>query len=187
MKYQSIILYMYDRVLKLPVKPRRTFFLWGPRQTGKTSLLERTYPDAPFVSLLLNQELVELRSRPGRLRERVLDLKARFVVVDEVQKVPGLLDEIHYMIEKDHVAFGLCGSSARKLKRSQANLLGGRETDFVCELKIDGLAVALTYVNGLLEVGATRGDGYRGENITQNLRTVRSIPLSVPKEAPPRF
>jgi DNA ligase (NAD+) len=52
---------------------------------------------------------------------------------------------------------------------------------------MDGLAVALTYVNGLLEVGATRGDGLRGENITQNLRTIRSIPLSVPKEAPPRF
>jgi DNA ligase (NAD+) len=71
--------------------------------------------------------------------------------------------------------------------RRASNLLGSRKTDFVCELKIDGLAVALTYANSLLEVGATRGDGYRGENITQNLRTVKSIPLSVPKEAPPRF
>ena len=71
--------------------------------------------------------------------------------------------------------------------RRSSNLLGRREFDFVCELKIDGLAVALTYVNGLFEVGATRGDGYRGENITQNLRTIRSIPLSVPAEAPPRF
>lgn len=71
--------------------------------------------------------------------------------------------------------------------RRASNLLGGRHTDFVCELKIDGLAVALTYVNGLFEVGATRGDGFRGENITLNLRTIKSIPLSVPKEAPPRF
>ncbi len=71
--------------------------------------------------------------------------------------------------------------------RRASNLLGGRDTDFVCELKIDGLAVALTYVNGLLEVGATRGDGLHGENITQNLRTIKSIPLSVPKEAPLRF
>jgi len=71
--------------------------------------------------------------------------------------------------------------------RRAANLLGRRDTEFVCELKIDGLAVALTYVDGLLEVGATRGDGYHGENITQNLRTIRSIPLSVSKEAPPRF
>jgi len=68
-----------------------------------------------------------------------------------------------------------------------SNLLGGRQFDIVCEPKIDGLAVALTYVDGLLVTGATRGDGYRGENITQNLKTVRSIPLSVSKEAPPRF
>jgi len=68
-----------------------------------------------------------------------------------------------------------------------SNLLGGRQFDLVCEPKIDGLAVALTYVDGLLATGATRGDGYRGEDITQNLKTVRSIPLSVPKEAPPRF
>jgi DNA ligase (NAD+) len=68
-----------------------------------------------------------------------------------------------------------------------SNLLGGRQFDLVCEPKIDGLAVALTYVDGLLVTGATRGDGYRGENITQNLKTVRSIPLSVPRDAPPRF
>jgi DNA ligase (NAD+) len=68
-----------------------------------------------------------------------------------------------------------------------SNLLGGQQFDLVCEPKIDGLAVALTYVDGLLVTGATRGDGYRGENITQNLKTVRSIPLSVSKEAPPRF
>jgi DNA ligase (NAD+) len=66
-------------------------------------------------------------------------------------------------------------------------LAGGAKFDFVCEHKIDGLAVALTYENGQLVTGATRGDGLRGENITQNLRTVRSIPLSVPKDAPPRF
>jgi len=68
-----------------------------------------------------------------------------------------------------------------------SNLLEGGQFDLVCEPKIDGLAVALTYVDGLLVTGATRGDGYRGEDITQNLRTIRSIPLSVPREAPPRF
>jgi len=65
--------------------------------------------------------------------------------------------------------------------------LGGRGFDMVCELKMDGLAVALTYEDGLLKTGATRGDGYRGEDVTLNLRTIRSIPLSVPKDAPPRF
>lgn len=72
--------------------------------------------------------------------------------------------------------------------RRASNLLGGRYFDLVCEPKIDGLAVALTYIDGLLVTGATRGDGYRGENITQNLKTIRSIPLSVPREeAPPKF
>ena len=66
-------------------------------------------------------------------------------------------------------------------------LISSRPFDFVCEHKIDGLAVALTYVNGVLVTGATRGDGFRGENITQNLKTVHSIPLSVSKDAPPRF
>jgi DNA ligase (NAD+) len=66
-------------------------------------------------------------------------------------------------------------------------LVGSRPFDFVCEHKIDGLAVALTYVNGQFVTGATRGDGFRGENITQNLRTIRSIPLSVSRDAPPRF
>ena len=68
-----------------------------------------------------------------------------------------------------------------------SKLAGSSDFRFVCEHKIDGLAVALTYVNGNLTVGATRGDGFRGENITQNLRTIRSIPLSVSKKAPLRF
>ncbi|UCG10020.1 MAG: NAD-dependent DNA ligase LigA [Dehalococcoidia bacterium] len=68
-----------------------------------------------------------------------------------------------------------------------AKLLGKAQFDLVCEHKIDGLAVALTYVDRQLTTGATRGDGFRGEDVTQNLRTIRSIPLSVPREAPPRF
>jgi len=68
-----------------------------------------------------------------------------------------------------------------------SKLVEGKQFDFVGEHKIDGLAVALTYVDGQLTTGATRGDGFRGENITQNLRTIRSIPLSVSREAPARF
>jgi len=66
-------------------------------------------------------------------------------------------------------------------------LVAGQPFQFVVEHKIDGLAVALTYVNGQLTTGATRGDGFRGEDITQNMRTIRSVPLSVPGDAPPRF
>ena len=68
-----------------------------------------------------------------------------------------------------------------------SRLLGEEQFDLVCEHKIDGLAVALTYIDGRLTTGATRGDGFRGENITRNLKTIRSIPLSVPGDAPPRF
>lgn len=67
------------------------------------------------------------------------------------------------------------------------NLSKGQRPDFVCEIKMDGLAVALTYVDGRLVTGATRGDGYRGEDITQNIRTIKSIPLTVSRDAPPRF
>jgi len=71
--------------------------------------------------------------------------------------------------------------------RRISGLVPGQAIDFVCELKIDGLAVALTYENRSLATGATRGNGYQGENITQNLRTVKSIPLAVPPAAPARF
>ncbi|HWR70495.1 MAG TPA: NAD-dependent DNA ligase LigA, partial [Dehalococcoidia bacterium] len=67
------------------------------------------------------------------------------------------------------------------------NIRGKQDFDFVCEIKMDGLAVALTYIDSKLVTGATRGDGIKGEDVTQNLRTVKSIPLSVPKDAPPRF
>jgi DNA ligase (NAD+) len=68
-----------------------------------------------------------------------------------------------------------------------SNLLGNEAKDFVAELKMDGLAVALVYEDGKFVTGSTRGDGYRGENITQNLKTIKSIPLSVPKSAPRMF
>ena len=67
------------------------------------------------------------------------------------------------------------------------NLTEGQDLEFVCEIKMDGLAIALTYVDGRLVTGATRGDGYRGEDVTQNLRTIKSIPLSVSRDVPPRF
>ena len=68
-----------------------------------------------------------------------------------------------------------------------SNLVPNQAMDFVCELKMDGLAVALTYIDGKLTTGATRGDGFRGEDITQNLRTIKSIPLTVPRHAPKKF
>jgi uncharacterized protein len=118
---------MYKRLLDLPRSPQTSFFLWGPRQTGKTTLLKACYPDAWRIDLLKTDELVRYLKQPSLLREQVASLPAKtLVVVDEIQKAPVLLDEIHYLIQERQTVFALCGSSARKVRRGHANLLGGR-------------------------------------------------------------
>jgi len=115
----------YKRQLELPSPGSETFFLWGARQTGKSTLLRQSYRDALWVDLLHATTYRSLASRPEELGERVSATKARFVVIDEIQKVPALLDEVHRLHEMG-VRFALCGSSARKVRRGHANLLGGR-------------------------------------------------------------
>lgn len=118
---------MFRRQLALPASPEVSFFLWGPRQTGKTSLLRATYPGATWIDLLKTDEFARYAQRPALLREELLAQPGRpFVVIDEVQKVPALLDEVHWLIENRGARFVLCGSSARKVRRGAANLLGGR-------------------------------------------------------------
>lgn len=118
---------MFARSLRLPVAGSETFFLWGPRQTGKTTLLRDAYRDSFWVDLLKAEEYRTYVQHPERLRQR-LDAAGgiRHVVIDEIQKVPQLLDEVHWLQENTQVRFALCGSSARKVKRGAANLLGGR-------------------------------------------------------------
>ncbi len=116
----------YTRDAHLPDSGTETFFLWGPRQAGKTSLLKQRYPDAVWIDLLKADELRRYATHPELLREELERSGRRFVVVDEVQKVPALLDEAHWLHENRGVHFALCGSSARKLKRGHGNLLGGR-------------------------------------------------------------
>ena len=93
-------------------------------------LLGATYPDAVWYDLLKTDLYVRLLERPSLLREELLyaqgEKKAGFAVIDEVQKIPALLDEVHWLIENAGFVFGLCGSSARKVRRGHANLLGGR-------------------------------------------------------------
>ena len=118
---------MFRRALTLPQRPRESFFLWGPRQTGKSTLLRASYPEAIWIDLLKTDELMRYLQRPALLREELeADGSTRLVVLDEIQKVPGLLDEVHWLIENRGRMFVLCGSSARNVRRSHANLLGGR-------------------------------------------------------------
>ena len=121
---------MYQRLIKIPESLSKSFFLWGPRQVGKTSLLKAIYPNAPLIQLLKSDEFALYRSHPERLRERVRANGWKHVIIDEVQKVPQLLDEVQLLIEDDGVAFALCGSSARKVRKGHANLLGGRALRF---------------------------------------------------------
>jgi uncharacterized protein len=107
--------------------PDDTFFLWGPRQSGKTTLLKSRFPDAFRIDLLRTDERMRFARSPSLLRETVRARPtSQWIVIDEIQKVPDLLDEIHFLIQEDRRRFALCGSSARKLRRSHANLLGGR-------------------------------------------------------------
>ena len=120
---------MFERKLVLPEAGTESFFLWGPRQTGKSTLLRRTYPAARWIDLLKSEEFRRYVARPESLREEIqaagADRKQQ-IVIDEIQKAPALLNEVHWLIEHYNLSFALCGSSARKVKRGAANLLGGR-------------------------------------------------------------
>ncbi|MDD5344027.1 MAG: AAA family ATPase, partial [Smithella sp.] len=104
---------------------KRSLFLLGPRQTGKTSLIHRTLPDTLFYDLLDSKNYLALSHNPGRLAEEIGSSVKR-VVIDEIQRIPSLLNEVQRLIETRNVNFLLTGSSARKLRRGGINLLGGR-------------------------------------------------------------
>ena len=118
---------MLERILKLEEAKNESLFLWGSRQTGKSTLLKMLFPDALIYDLLKSDVRMALQMRPSQLREEceMLD-DGELIIIDEVQKVPALLDEVHWLIENKRQRFILSGSSARKLRRSGANLLGGR-------------------------------------------------------------
>jgi predicted AAA+ superfamily ATPase len=116
---------MITRILKLEEAATESIFLWGARQTGKSTLLNALFPDAVYYDLLKSDVFERLHRRPALLREELeLSDPARLVIIDEVQKIPALLDEVQWLIVNRGLRFILSGSSARKLKRTGANLLG---------------------------------------------------------------
>lgn len=117
----------YDRIQKILDVQDDSVFLWGARQVGKSTLVKRLFPNAIVYDLLKSDEYYRLMRRPQLLREELLSFDENtLVVIDEIQKIPALLDEVHWLIVNNGIRFILCGSSARKLKRVGTNLLGGR-------------------------------------------------------------
>ncbi|MBR5374341.1 MAG: ATP-binding protein [Paludibacteraceae bacterium] len=118
---------MIERILKIEDVQTDSVFLWGARQTGKSTLLVNLFPDATYIDLLRLDTFERLRRNPSLLRE---DLQSKqpgdIVIIDEVQKLPDLLNEVQWLIVRKDIHFILSGSSARKLKRYGTNLLGGR-------------------------------------------------------------
>ena len=125
---------MFNRDIVLPASGEETFFLWGPRQTGKSTLLRTRYPRCRWIDLLRADEFRRYAANPEFLRQEIEAQRRPIpegrIVIDEIQKVPSLLDEVHWLIENRGLQFALCGSSARKVRRGAANLLGGRALRF---------------------------------------------------------
>ena len=118
---------MYQRIYKIEDEPEESLFLFGARQTGKTTLIRQRFPKAVFIDLLQSDIYTRLQNNPERLRQQIQTMPhGTTVIIDEIQQLPVLLNEIHWLISNCGTRFILCGSSARKLKRSGVNTLGGR-------------------------------------------------------------
>ena len=117
----------FKRIINLNLSDSKGLFLFGPRQTGKSYWLLKVFPNAIYYDLLKSDLFFKLSRSPHLLREELLAAKNnRLVIIDEIQKMPILLDEVHHLMERHNISFILTGSSARKLKRGGSNLLGGR-------------------------------------------------------------
>ena len=119
-----------SRILNLRLPDHQSAFLWGARKTGKSTYLKVRFPDSVVYDFLKTDLFLEMSKNPSLLREQLLakepSVLKKPIILDEVQKVPQVLDEVHWLIENKGLRFVLCGSSARKLKKGHANLLGGR-------------------------------------------------------------
>ena len=123
----KLINFMYKRVFDIENQLDEGMFLFGARQVGKSTLLQERFPDAVYYDLLIDNVRKSFRRNPDSFRQALMAKPAgTLVIVDEIQKVPELLDSVHWLMSNKGLWFVLSGSSARKLKRSGANTLGGR-------------------------------------------------------------
>lgn len=119
---------MYSRLLRPP--ENKSFFLFGPRGVGKTTWVKENFPKAIYLDLLNAQTYNRLLASPLRLSESIPAGFVDWIIIDEVQRIPELLNEVHRLIETFRYKFILTGSSARKLRRGGQNLLAGRALTF---------------------------------------------------------
>ncbi len=121
---------MFTRKLDMTLPKKQSAFLWGARKTGKSSYLHSHYPQSLYFDFLDTQRFMQFTRAPYTFREEVLaqepSLLEQPIIIDEVQKIPDVLNEVHWLIENANAQFILCGSSARQLKTQSTNLLGGR-------------------------------------------------------------
>jgi len=117
---------MYKRTLEAPLRFKSSFFLFGPRGTGKTSWTRAKLPGALFFDLLSMDTYIDFLQRPSSLDEKIPEGFDNWIVIDEIQRIPDLLNEVHRLIELKSYRFVLTGSSARALRRKGVNLLAGR-------------------------------------------------------------
>jgi predicted AAA+ superfamily ATPase len=121
------IWHMFTRKQVFEGAGKESLFLWGARQTGKSTLLKSLFPNAIWFDLLKSDVYRRYQANPSQFRETILASETRnIVIVDEIQKIPELLDEIHWLIVNHSIQFILSGSSPRKIIRAGSNLLGGR-------------------------------------------------------------
>ncbi len=142
-----------NRLLDLRLPPGQSAFLWGPRKVGKSYWIAHHLPRATILDFLKTDVFAEYAARPALLRERYQNHQ-KLLVLDEVQKIPAILDEVHWLIENRKISFLLTGSSARKLRRGHANLLAGRAwrrhmVPLSC-LEVDSLNLEQIMISGLL-------------------------------------
>ena len=121
---------IYRRLLDIPTESKHSVFLFGPRGTGKTLWLQKNFPNAVYYDLLDDNTYTRLLAWPKRIAEDLPFGFKQWIIIDEVQKAPKLLDEVHRLIEHQHLKFILTGSSARKLRKSGINLLAGRAVTY---------------------------------------------------------
>lgn len=164
----------YKRLLNIQLPKGKSAFLWGPRKVGKTFWIRTQLSDFILIDFLKTDTFADYITRPSLLRERYADTR-QLIVIDEIQMVPDILNEVHWLIENKGLSFLLIGSSPRKLRKTHANLLGGRAWRYsmtpLCYPEIEQLNIEKALLSGLLP------SHYGSKNYIQELRSYVSYYL----------